>query len=269
MFELQSIFLFLFGTLVGTFGTMLGVGGGWAHVPFLLLLYNFSPQSAIATSLGIIFLNTLAGSLVYFHQKQMDFALAKKLSWAVLPGAIIGPFVVQHYTASFFMIIFAFLLLLLSAYCFVQEKSLRILPESKYNRIVTITDAFGNKTTYATNFEIGFIGTLGIGFLSNLFGIGGGIIHVPFFTKILRMPTHIALGTSHLILCISSGVGFLIYFYMGYVVFDFMMPIALGAIIGARIGAAMSQKMAPAIIHRIIAAILFLVAMKMFITAVG
>ena len=53
----QSIMLMIFGLGVGTVGTMLGIGGGWIHVPFLMMLFHFSPTLAIGTSVGIIFFN--------------------------------------------------------------------------------------------------------------------------------------------------------------------------------------------------------------------
>ena len=264
---LLSLFLFLFGLFAGTIGTMLGVGGGFLHVPFLALLFNFSPQAAIGTSIGIIFMNTLAGSMIYYHQNRLDKELAKKLSFAVIPGAILAPLLVQKYTSMFFFILFAIVLIITSGYLFYKEKVITVLPERKYDRVKTIKDVFGKSVTYSTNLELGVIGTFVISFLGNLFGIGGGTIHVPYLILILRMPTHLALGTSHFILCISSCIGMIMFFLYGNVQIDYMMPIGLGTIIGARIGAEMARKTDEIIIRKILAVILILIAIKMFINA--
>ena len=227
MFDLQTMFLFLFGLFVGTIGTMLGLGAGWVHVPFFLLVFGFTPQDAIGTSLGIIFFNTLAGSIVYYHRKQMDYGLAKSLALAVLPGAIFGPFIAQRFDSMVFSFLFSFILFLIAYYMFFGGGGFRLLPEKRYSSIRTVTDASGHVISYKTSLELGVIGTVVIGFFSNIFGVGGGIIHIPFLILVLGVPTHIALGTSHFLLCISSFVGTSIYFMMGNVKIDFMMTQAV------------------------------------------
>ncbi|MBF0298669.1 MAG: sulfite exporter TauE/SafE family protein [Oligoflexia bacterium] len=280
-FLLQFCFLFLFGILVGTFGTMLGVGGGFIHVPFLMLVFNFIPQDAIGTSIGIIFFNTLAGATVYYFQKRMDFELAKKLSLATIPGALIGPFIVQQYTHTFFSVCLALMLLFVSySLYFKREKkaasentNTESTDTTNTTDIADTTDTHENENAenlkiVAVNLPLGFIGTFIIGFLSNLFGVGGGIIHVPFLILGLKMPVHIALGTSHFILCVSSFLGTLMFLYLGNVQVDFMMPVALGSIIGARIGAELS-KYAPAnTIRKVLAMGLLIVAARLIFNAI-
>jgi len=46
----------LFGFLIGTIASMVGIGGGVFIVPLLTLLYGFDPSQAVGTSLtSIIF----------------------------------------------------------------------------------------------------------------------------------------------------------------------------------------------------------------------
>ncbi|MBF0119409.1 MAG: TSUP family transporter [Desulfobacterales bacterium] len=268
-FFLRSLLLILFGLFVGSIGTMVGVGGGFIHVPFLMIACGFSVQSAIGTSIGIIFFNTLAGSFMYFYQKRIDISLAKKLSLAVIPGAIFGPFIVQKYSNDYFLLIFSALLLIISCYLFFTNSQINILSEDKYNKKTTIHDREGNKISYSTNYELGYLGTFIIGFISNLLGIGGGIIHIPFLILFLKIPVHIALGTSHLILCISSFLGTIMFLLMGNIHIDYMMPIAMGSIFGARIGVELSKSTSGIVIRRILALILFLVSFKIFFKHIG
>ncbi|MCU0693531.1 MAG: sulfite exporter TauE/SafE family protein, partial [Polyangiaceae bacterium] len=199
--------LFLFGLAAGTMGTMMGVGMGFVHVPFLILVFDFSPQDAVATSIAVIFINTLSGSLIYYHQRRMDIELAAKLSVAVLPGAIVGPFIVDQFSSSVFSLLFAGVLLISAMLLMFGQRPLSVLPKTSYNRRAQVRDIFGHKVSYDTNTELGVVGTVIIGFLSNLLGVGGGIVHVPFLILLLRIPTHIAIGTSHMILCVSSLAG--------------------------------------------------------------
>ena len=260
---LQSLTLFGFGLVVGTFGTMLGVGGGFLHVPFLMLVFNFSPQAAIATSIAIIFMNTLCGSLTYYYQGRMDFDLAKKLSLAAIPGAFIGPFIVEKYTSSFFLLLFSIALLLCAANLFFGKQYAALSDDGHPAGNRRITDSFGETVAYSTNVELGVVGTVIIGFLSNLLGVGGGIIHVPFLILGLRVPTHIAIGTSHLILCVSSFFGTMTFLYLDRVNVDFAIPTGIGAILGATLGADLARKTDAGALRKVLAAVLAVVAIKM------
>ncbi|MBL6988551.1 MAG: sulfite exporter TauE/SafE family protein [Bacteriovoracaceae bacterium] len=264
MLFLQYFFVSLFGLLVGTFGTMLGVGGGFIHVPFLMILFNFIPQDAIGTSIGVIFFNTLAGSTIYFFQKRLNMYVATRLALYAIPGATIGPFVVQHYTKSFFCTMLSVLLVLVSYYLFFKQG--KVTADTKKESEVHLTgDDKEDAKRY--NLRLGQIGTLFIGFLSNLFGIGGGIIHVPFMVMVMKMPLHLVLGTSHLVLCVSSFIGMCVFFYLGNIQVDFMMPIALGSIIGARIGAELSGRIPADVIRKILALTLAFVALRLMLTS--
>jgi uncharacterized membrane protein YfcA len=264
-FFVRSTILILFGLVVGTVGTMVGVGGGFIHVPFLMLVCGFSVQDAIGTSIGIIFFNTTAGSFMYYHQKCIDIDLAKKLSLIVIPGAILGPLIVQQYNNSWYLVVFTLLLFVISCYLFFTNSQINLLPEFRYNRRVTIEDIDGNKISYSTNIGLSYIGTFIIGFFSNLIGIGGGIIHVPFLILFLRIPVHVALGTSHFILCVSSFAGMIMFGILGNIHFDYMMPIAVGAILGAKIGVELSKLTSPVVIRKMLALILFFITFRIFI----
>jgi uncharacterized protein len=252
------------GVLIGTVGTMVGVGSGWVHVPFLMLVFGFSPQDAIATSLAVISLNTLAGSLIYSSQGKIDFYFSSKLAYAALPGAIIGPFIVDQYSPTGFNLFFAGFLILLSYYLFVVRdrifsSSIRFLQRDKMSmRMPT-----GEVITYSTNIEVGVAGTFVIGFISNLLGIGGGVIHVPFLIVILGVPPHVAVATSHFILFVSSAAGTIVFALMGHVSLNHMMAIGIGTMFGALIGADLSSKSNEKTIRQVLAMVVFVIALKL------
>ena len=54
-----------------------------------------------------------------------------------------------------------------------------------------------------------------VGVISSLFGIGGGIVHVPFLIVILGLPVHAATATSHFVLAITTFMGTLIFLRNG------------------------------------------------------
>lgn len=265
---LTALLLFIFGSLIGTIGTIIGVGSGWLHVPLFMLVFGFSPQDAIGTSIAIISLNTMAGSFLYTVQKRIDFEFAKRLGIAALPGAIIGPFIVKKYSAAGFSMAFSAFLLFLAYYLYSMRdwvfKMANIMQKDK----MTITTAAGETINYSTNIEIGIIGTFVIGFLANLLGIGGGVIHVPFLITMLRVPPHVAVATSHFILFISSTIGAIIFMLMGQVKIDYMMTIGIGTIFGAMIGASISARTSEKNIRGLLAAVVAAVALHMLYCAI-
>ncbi|MEI8346999.1 MAG: sulfite exporter TauE/SafE family protein [Pseudomonadota bacterium] len=266
---LTSVLLLILGTTIGTLGTVIGVGSGWIHVPLLMILFGFSPQDAIGTSLSIIALNTMAGSFLYTVQKRIDFNLAKRLTLAAMPGAIIGPFIVRHYTQHGLTMVFSGFLLFLAYYLYSMRDWVFTMVNIAKHDIMTVTTDSGKTITYNTNIEIGIVGTFLIGFMANLLGIGGGVIHVPFMIAMMRIPPHIAVATSHFILFITSLTGTIIFAIMGHVRIDFMMVIGIGTIIGAMIGANISTNVSEKSIRKILSAVITLVALHMLYESIA
>ena len=93
-----------------------------------------------------------------------------------------------------------------------------------------------------------------VGLISSVFGIGGGIIHVPFLIVALGLPVHIATATSHFVLSISTLVGAGTFFALGHVDLTLVALIGAGILAGAQAGAHLSVRAAPTIIRRILAA---------------
>ena len=81
-----------------------------------------------------------------------------------------------------------------------------------------------------------------VGFLSSIFGIGGGIVHVPLMIYLLGFPVHVATATSHFVLACSSAFGVISHFMLDHIVWLPALSISVGAAIGAQIGAKLSQK---------------------------
>ncbi|MGH8573566.1 MAG: TSUP family transporter, partial [Gammaproteobacteria bacterium] len=65
---------------------------------------------------------------------------------------------------------------------------------------------------------IGIAGAgIGVGVFSALFGVGGGIIMVPFMTLVLDKGQHLAEGTSLLVIVPTAIVGALAHRRAGYI----------------------------------------------------
>jgi len=60
------LLLALLGLAISTYGTLIGTGGGFMLVPTLLLLFpNESPSLVTATSLSVVLISAVSGSIAY------------------------------------------------------------------------------------------------------------------------------------------------------------------------------------------------------------
>src|SRR3954452_7456191 len=107
----EVIGFLLFGIFVGTYGTLVGAGGGFIIVPVMLLVYHATPQQASATSLAVVFFNALSGTLAYARQGKVDYRTGWRFAAATVPGAIIGVYVQSFFSGRFFSALFGALLL--------------------------------------------------------------------------------------------------------------------------------------------------------------
>ena len=260
----EAILLIVFGCVVGLIGTLIGAGGGFIHVPMLMIFFDFSPQLAIGTSITAVFMNALSGTFSYITHKRIDYEIGLKFATAAVPGVFIGAVVAQHFTFTSFSIFFSITLILLSIHLF-AEKDISIVRtkalEQPKERL--LVDAEGETHAYAPDMAIGLAGSFFTGIFSGLFGIGGGIIHVPLMYSVLGMPVHIATATSHFVLAITSFFAVIIFTGMHEIDLDFAIFIGVGAILGAYFGAQLSKSTKPRFIKRAIAICLLMLALKL------
>lgn len=76
-----------------------------------------------------------------------------------------------------------------------------------------------------------------VGLLSALFGIGGGIVMVPFMVLLLDRGQHLAEGTSLLVIVPTAIAGVIAHHKRGFVDFKAAAWLAAGGVLGAFIGA--------------------------------
>lgn len=265
---IPDLLLIGLGFLVGTFGTLIGAGGGFILVPVLLLLYPaLKPEVVTSISLAVVFLNAASGSFAYGKLKRIDYKSAVIFGLATLPGSIIGALITSHLPRHLFNIILGILLIVIAVYLLLRPENTLPSKNNSDAHLVerTITDVFAIKYTYSFNLLIGIIISFFVGFLSSLLGIGGGIIHVPALASLLNFPVHIATATSHFILAIMALAGTIVHMIQGTFWEEWTKAvfIGIGVIGGAQLGARLSEKVKPKGIIRALAVALLLVGVRL------
>jgi hypothetical protein len=263
--SVDALIVIITGVFIGAVGTLVGAGGGFLHVPILLIFYGFSPLHAIGTSTVAVFLNALSGTFSYIHQEKIDYELGIKFAVFAIPGLFMGSLTAQYFNTVIFSLLLAAVLMGLSySLLFLSHLNLVCATTEKDIQTRVLRDSTGGVHTYSPDLSIGYGGSFLVGIMSGLFGIGGGLIHVPMM-NFIGIPIHIATATSHFIITITSFFGILIFIGLKAIDFDYAIFLGVGVILGAYYGAKLSMVVSSDIIKKVIAGLLLIVAVRLII----
>lgn len=244
----------ILGVAVAAFGTLVGIGGGLILVPLFILVFHWEPNLAVGTSLVVVFFNAISGTVAYMRQKKVYYDAGIRFALATLPGAFLGSYAVAYIPEAEFKVFFGATLMVMAALMFWRNHS-----KGAPNK--------GTEVPKNYNRTAGVLLSLGVGFLSSILGIGGGIIHVPAMVYLLAFPAHIATATSHFVLAISSMVGVFSHFLLHNILIKEALMIGVGAVLGAQLGAKMSLKVKSKAILSLLAFCLFGLGARLVFTA--
>ena len=240
---LRIAVLFMAGLGIGGLGTLIGAGGGWMIVPLLMFGLGFGPQQAVGTSLAVVFVNALSGSIAYMIQDRVLYRMGVVFALATIPGALLGGVLVQYLNARWFTLLFSLFLLSLAVILYkgraipIASGKAQVIDPSRDSSLMLLGSALSCL----------------VGVISSLFGVGGGIIHVPFLIVGLGLPVHTATATSHFVLAITSLTGSAFFLAHGDVHLRVAAAMGLGVLLGAQAGARLSMRMRSEPIRRLLA----------------
>ncbi|MDJ0269884.1 MAG: sulfite exporter TauE/SafE family protein [Aigarchaeota archaeon] len=244
------IMVFILAAASASLGALIGAGGGFIFVPIMLYL-GYPPQQAVSTSLVMVFFNALSSSSVYYRQKRLNLTRAASLGVLTLPGAVIGGYTLTYLNPGTFKLIFG---------AFLASAALYMVVRSGH-RSSTVFRA--DEMDRAPRIKLGYPLAAASGFVSSMFGVGGGILLVPAFIHIINLPTHIATATSQFITAFASGFGFTTITSLGGADVALLPAAALAGVAGVQAGARISKRVRARIIEIIAGLALFTVAVNL------
>lgn len=245
---LQSLGLIALGLAIGTYGTLIGAGGGFVLVPVLLILYpEDSAETITSISLAVVFFNALSGSLAYARMRRVDYKSGLLFAAASIPGAILGALSTSYVPRRLFDAGFGVLLIGTSLVLLLYSPNAREREEKATRRSLErkLVDTAGTTYAYSYNPALGVALSCVIGYVSSFLGIGGGIMHVPVLAHLLNFPVHVATATSHFVLAIMALTGTAVHVVSGSFTHGVgrTASLAVGVLIGAQVGAVFSNWM--------------------------
>ena len=260
------ILLIISGCITGVLAGLLGIGGGLIIIPVLAYVFYHSPETANAymqyaagSSLGIMIFTAIASVPHKLKKREVNFSIVAMMAPWIIISDILGAVVARFLNAKVLGILFAVLLMSMFLRMLLQSTKLK---EPKRN----------------SKRKMAFWGSL-VGFKSGVFGIGGGIITIPYIHS-LGHPIRTAIGTSSLFTLIISVVGSITFvitgltsiehidWSLGYVYLPAVLCVAPTSMIFSKIGARLSSKTSPTLLKVIFLSILFISTVKMIWLAI-
>ncbi|PZR56721.1 MAG: hypothetical protein DLM50_07770 [Candidatus Meridianibacter frigidus] len=219
--------LALVGTGASIFGSIVGLGGGFIAVPTLRVFFHFSPGLAAATSLVLVFANTAGATVSFARQGRVAFDLALPVATAAIPASIAGAFVSTRLPPAIFDKLFAFLMAGIAIDVLLRLRTVRAveIPGRSRRRSVLGWILCG----------------LVVGFVSSLFGIGGGIVAVPMLLYFTVKPLEVVTATSTAIIAFTAPVGIVAHAFAHDIAWVPALALGCGALAGGQIGAYLAQ----------------------------
>lgn len=271
---LEIFLLALLGVVVGTYGTLVGVGGGFLVVPLLLIIYKLPPAAAAATSLVVVLLNAASGSVTYVRRGRVDLRTGLLLAAATVPGAFfIGPELAERIPERAFKIGFGVFLLVMATLLFLRPERKPAAPGAARRKGLwmirrSFRDGSGATMDYEFDLVLAVVLSFAVGILSSMLGIGGGIVHVPALIHLMGFPVHVATATSQFVLAFTAAAGVAKYASGGHVVWPLAAVVGAGVIAGAQLGARLSHRMRGARIIRLLVLAIVVLAVRLIWSAV-
>jgi uncharacterized membrane protein YfcA len=212
----------LLGLLIGVLLGMLGGGGSILAVPALVYGVGMPLRTAIPTSLVVVGISALTGLVPRLRTGQIRWRIAAVFGLAGAAAAFGGAAVNRLLPP--WVVLAGFAVMMVGA-------GLRMLREPSEEGGACALP--GGGVHWQTCLPKAIASGAIVGFLTGLFGVGGGFLIVPALVLLLGLPMTAAVGTSLVIVAVNAAAGFVA--YAGHVTLDWGLTAAFAgsAVIGS------------------------------------
>lgn len=221
--------------LVGLSLGLLGSGGSILTVPVLVYLVDEPEKVAIAESLGIVGIISLAAAIPYAIKKRVHWRSVLYFGIPGMIGTYGGAFLAKYVSGTIQLLVFAGVMLVAAVMMYRNHAS----PHTE--------KVLGNGSIIRIALE-----GISVGIMTGFVGVGGGFLIVPALVLMEELPISLAVGTSLMIISMKSFSGF--YKYLDVLqTFDLSINWSLlvifsaigvmGSFAGKKIGDYISQRM--------------------------
>jgi uncharacterized membrane protein YfcA len=247
-----------FGAVIGILLGLLGGGGSILAVPALVYGTGLPLAAAVPTSLLVVGISSATAVLPRLRARQIQWRLAAVVGGAGAIAAFAGAAVNRLLDPRIVLVGFAVLMV---------AAGIRMLRNQ--NEAGGDCALPGGGINWRGCLPKSIAVGLAVGFLTGLFGVGGGFLIIPALVLLLGLPMPLAVGTSLAIIVINSAAGFAA--HAGDAPIDYRIAAAFtaAAIIGSLAAGRLARRLPARRLQRAFAYLVFAVAAFVVIQAVA
>ena len=235
------------GFLIGLSLGALGGGGSILAVPALVYAAGQDPKAATATSLFLVGSAALVGMGSHWRAGRVRLGTGIVVGVTGIAGSLAGSALNHRLDPDVLLLGFAGLVLLAA------WRMLTGCPTcTKVGEAREITDIPGGATLTllrqsidARTVLVVLVAGTAVGFLTGLFGVGGGFVIVPALALGLKLPMPEAIGTSLLVIAINSAVALTTRLATTTIDWHITHPFTVAAIAGVLSGGKVADRLDP------------------------
>ena len=242
----MMILALILSLLIGVALGLLGGGGSILTTPILIYALGVDTKPAIATSLVVVGITSLAAVLQHARAGNVVWKTGLVFGAAGMVGAYLGGFVATWVPETVLMLLFAFMMLATAVAMFRGRKAPEVGAVHADHPVWKIV-AEG----------------ISVGVVTGLVGAGGGFLVVPALALLGGLPMQKAVGTSLLVIAMKSFAGYA--GHAAHVSIDFQLAalVSGAAVVGSFGGSAIASRVPPDLLRRGFA--VFVLVMAVFV----
>jgi uncharacterized membrane protein YfcA len=258
------------GLVVGLALGALGGGGSIVAVPVLVYVAGQAPSDATTTSLLVVGTAAVVGIVGHARAGRVRFLAGAIVGLTGIAGSLAGSALNRSIDANLLLLGFG-LLVLVAAWRMVtgcpsctrvgEDRALADDPPRNPRGGVDLLTR--RRVDVAVAVRVALVGTA-VGFLTGLFGVGGGFVIVPALTLVLGFTMPQAIGTSLLVIAINAATALAARVGTSGIEWSVALPFTVSALAGVLAGSRVAGRVDAAVLVRWFAGAL--VALSLYIT---
>jgi uncharacterized membrane protein YfcA len=235
--------------LIGVSLGLLGGGGSILTVPILIYAASLEPKDAIATSLLVVGVTSLAAMLIHARAGRVAWRIGALFGIASMLGAY-GGGRLAHLIPTRALLAGFTLMVFVTAVAMMRSRK----------------DSGDAKETELRGPALARAAAIGVavGALTGVIGAGGGFVIVPALVLLTRLPMRTAVGTSLLVIAMNSFAGFAGTLSHATIHWPLAITVTAVSVAGSLVGVALASRIKPEALRKGFA--WFVLVMALFMT---
>ncbi|MGK2875531.1 MAG: sulfite exporter TauE/SafE family protein [Nocardioides sp.] len=266
------------GLLIGAVLGALGGGGAILTVPALVYLVGQPAQEATTSSLVIVGLTAAVGMASYLSSHRVRWGLGLTFGIVGFPATWLGSYF-NHRVDQHLVLLGFSVLMIAAAAAMVGDrprnadtaheatKSAEPGPprpaqgSTHTSRVTVLERSSGAPASRMIPSPVAVVlVALAVGLLTGFFGVGGGFVVVPALVLVLRLPMHLAVGTSLMIVALNSSTSLVARAGTAHFDWGVIIPFTVAAMVATLAGKRVAERVPARRLKLSFAALLVLVA---------